>query len=116
MVDSKLFFSMRPLHIQLIVADDSGEDVAALRDALRAAGHLVVGEEVAQLPAGVPPGPDFIVSEGAALPAPETLAAAEKRHLRAVLRFTRGNKRQAALSLGIARSTLLAKIRKYQLD
>jgi DNA-binding protein Fis len=32
-----------------------------------------------------------------------------------VLRFTRGNKRQAALLLGIARSTLLAKIRKYGL-
>jgi DNA-binding NtrC family response regulator len=116
MVDSKLFFSMRPLHVQLVVADPDGEDVSALRDALRAAGHVVVSEEVARLPDGVLPGPDFVVTEGAALPAPETLAAAEKRHLRAVLRFARGNKRQAALSLGIARSTLLAKIRKYQLD
>lgn len=107
---------MRPLHVQLVVADPDGDDVTALRDALRAAGHVVVSEEVAHVPEGVMPGPDFVVTEGAALPAPETLAAAEKRHLRAVLRFARGNKRQAALLLGIARSTLLAKIRKYQLD
>ena len=116
MDDSKLFFSMRPLHVQLLVSDANREDVVALRDALRGAGHVVVDEEVAQLPDGVPSGPDFVVTEGAALPTPETLAAAEKRHLRAVLRFTGGNKRQAALSLGIARSTLLAKIRKYQLE
>lgn len=106
---------MRPLHVQLLVPDANREDVAALRDALRAAGHVVVDEEVERLPEGISPGPDFVVSEGAALPAPESLAAAEKRHLQAVLRFSRGNKRQAALALGIARSTLLAKIRRYHL-
>lgn len=107
---------MRPLHVQLLVTDANRDDVVALRDALRHAGHVVVDEEVHTLPDGVPPGPDFVVTEGAAVPAPETLAAAEKRHLRAVLRFTGGNKRQAALQLGIARSTLLAKIRNYQLE
>ena len=33
-----------------------------------------------------------------------------------MLRHTRGNKRQAALLLGISRSTLLHKVRKYDLD
>lgn len=106
---------MRPLHIQLLVSNADREDVAALGAALRAAGHIVIDAEVERLPEGVAPGPDFVVTDGAALPAPETLAAAEKRHLQAVLRFTHGNKRQAALALGIARSTLLAKIRKYGL-
>jgi DNA-binding protein Fis len=32
-----------------------------------------------------------------------------------MLRHTRGNKRQAALLLGISRSTLLHKVRKYGL-
>jgi DNA-binding NtrC family response regulator len=104
---------MRPLHIQLLVTDPQREDVAALREALRAAGHIVVDGEVRQLPDGIPAGADFVVTEAAAVPAPESLAAAEARHLRAVLRFTNGNKRQAALLLGIARSTLLAKIRLY---
>jgi DNA-binding NtrC family response regulator len=106
---------MRPLHIQLLVTDPQHEDVAALRDALRAAGHVVVDGEVRQLPAGVATGADFVVTDAAAVPAPESLEAAEARHLRAVLRFTDGNKRQAALLLGIARSTLLAKVRKYRL-
>jgi DNA-binding protein Fis len=39
----------------------------------------------------------------------------EKTHIAAALRHTRGNKRQAAHMLGIARSTLLAKVRKYNL-
>lgn len=106
---------MRPLHIQLFVTDPQRDDVAALREALRAAGHVVVDGEVRQLPAGVPAGADFVVTEAAAVPTPESLDAAEARHLRAVLRFTNGNKRQAALLLGIARSTLLAKTRKYGL-
>ena len=102
---------MRTLHIRLVVADPQREDVAALREALRAAGHVVVHEGVAVLPPGVAPAPDFVVTEGAALPAPESLESAEARHIAAMLRFTRGNKRQAALLLCIARSTLLAKIR-----
>ncbi len=46
---------------------------------------------------------------------PESLEAAERRHLARVLRFTDGNKRKAALLLGISRSTLLNKVRKYAL-
>ena len=46
---------------------------------------------------------------------PDTLEAAERRHLARVLRHTGGNKRQAAHLLGISRSTLLNKVRKYGL-
>jgi DNA-binding NtrC family response regulator len=46
---------------------------------------------------------------------PDSLEAAERRHLSLVLRHTAGNKRRAALILGISRSTLLNKVRKYQL-
>ncbi len=106
---------MRPLHIQFIVTDPDREDVVTLREALRAAGHVVVDEAVTTVPPGVAPAPEFIVTDAAAMPTPESLEAAEARHLGAVLRFTQGNRRQAALLLGIARSTLLAKIRKYDL-
>jgi polyisoprenoid-binding protein YceI len=46
---------------------------------------------------------------------PESLEAAERRHLALVLRHTGGNKRKAAHLLGISRSTLLNKVRKYGL-
>lgn len=106
---------MRPLHVQLLVTDPAREDVKALRESLRAAGHVVVEEEVGRLPDGVSPAADFVVTEASAVPVPESLDAAEMRHIRAVLRFVGGNKRQAALLLGIARSTLLAKVRRYRL-
>ena len=47
---------------------------------------------------------------------PDSLADAERRHIDRTLRHTRGNRRQAARILGISRSTLLHKIRKYGLD
>lgn len=46
---------------------------------------------------------------------PDSLAAAERRHIALTLRHTNGNKRQAAILLGISRSTLLNKVRKYGL-
>ena len=46
---------------------------------------------------------------------PDSLADAERRHIALTLGHTRGNKRQAALLLGISRSTLLHKIRRYGL-
>jgi DNA-binding NtrC family response regulator len=47
---------------------------------------------------------------------PDSLEAAERRHLALVLHHTAGNKRRAALILGISRSTLLNKVRKYHLE
>jgi len=47
---------------------------------------------------------------------PGSLADAERRHIAHTLRHTGGNRRQAARILGISRSTLLHKIRKYRLE
>jgi DNA-binding NtrC family response regulator len=47
---------------------------------------------------------------------PESLDQAERRHIAFALRYTEGNKRRAAQLLGISRSTLLHKVRKYGLD
>ena len=47
---------------------------------------------------------------------PDSLDAAERRHIARALQHTGGNRRQAALILGISRSTLLHKIRKYGLE
>ena len=46
---------------------------------------------------------------------PESLEQAERRHIAFALRHTDGNKRRAAQLLGISRSTLLHKVRKYGL-
>ena len=47
---------------------------------------------------------------------PEPLDAVERQHIALALKFTGGNKRRTAHLLGIARSTLLAKVRKYRLE
>jgi DNA-binding NtrC family response regulator len=47
---------------------------------------------------------------------PDSLEAAERRHIALTLRYTGGNRRRAAQLLGISRSTLLHKVRKYGLD
>jgi two-component system NtrC family response regulator len=106
---------VRPLHLRLLAPDPTREDVRALIEAVRAAGHVVTTSASDPVPDTVPEIPDFVVSEGAAQPAPESLDAAEARHLAAVLHHTGGNRRQAAILLGIARSTLLAKIRRHGL-
>ena len=46
---------------------------------------------------------------------PDALEEVERRHLALMLRHTGGNKRRAATLLGISRSTLLNKVRKYGL-
>jgi len=54
-----------------------------------------------------PPGPGF---------APCSLADAERQHIMAILNHTRGNKSRAAQLLGIERSTLDRKLRRYLAD
>jgi len=46
----------------------------------------------------------------------ETLDLVERNHIARVLGATGGNRSRAARALGISRSTLLAKIRRYGLD
>ena len=53
---------------------------------------------------------------GETAPPPENLEAVERRQIAAMLRHTGGNRRKAAQLLGLARSTLLAKIRRYRLE
>lgn len=98
--------------LRVLLLTDDGERVTPLAAALRATGC----EVVVAAPGGA--GPDArvdLVLTDPAMP-PGTLEDAERRHIAATLRHTQGNKRQAAHLLGIARSTLLAKVRKYGLD
>lgn len=109
---------MTPLRI-LMVMGDGDAPLAPLAASLREAGHqvrLADSEVATDLLATGPESFDAVVRAPAAdRTAPSPLDAAERRHIAAALRHTRGNKRQAAHLLGIARSTLLAKVRKYQL-
>jgi DNA-binding NtrC family response regulator len=47
---------------------------------------------------------------------PDSLEVVERRQIAAMLRHTGGNRRKAAQLLGLARSTLLSKIRRYELE
>jgi DNA-binding NtrC family response regulator len=125
------FHTMTPLHILVAHADPvRREELAGL---LRGGEHTAVavastGAALAELA----PDTDVVVldlrlpdldlsSLWRALSAgestePDSLDAAERRHLSLVLRHTAGNKRKAAHILGISRSTLLNKVRKYGLE
>jgi DNA-binding NtrC family response regulator len=48
--------------------------------------------------------------------APDSLDDVERRHIHLVLRHTGGNRRQAARLLGISRSTLHNKLRRYGIE
>jgi len=118
----------------LLLVTTNPEAAQRLAAALGSAGHQVVpapggGEAAAAL--GVPglggvvvdlalPGLDLAALRRSLTPAspvpPDSLADAERRHIVLALNHTRGNKRQAAILLGISRSTLLHKIRKYGLE
>jgi len=123
---------MKASHILLLDADLPRRD--GLAQILRGAGHLPVvmtdaaeaaralavpGLDLAVL-ALATPGLDQTLLREAIAPAvpaePEPLDDVERRHIARTLAYTRGNKRRAAHILGIARSTLLAKVRKYGLD
>jgi DNA-binding NtrC family response regulator len=123
---------MLPLHV--LVLSRGAERRDALVSALRDAGHQVVS--VADAPAAAEAigsaGFDALVLDlgwpeveparlrEAVAPTtaiePDSLDAAERRHIALALRYTGGNRRRAAQLLGISRSTLLHKVRKYALD
>ncbi len=125
-------------HVLLLDGDDIRR--RALAAMFRAAGHVTIAEgagaaAVDALVAGpdaATPGFDVLVLD-LALPGldvsalrravapevttpPDSLESAERRHLVRVLEYTAGNRRQAALLLGISRSTLLNKIRRYGIE
>jgi DNA-binding NtrC family response regulator len=120
---------MSTLNVLLVSADRDRR--AVLAATLRSAGHNVaVAADGAGANAALSePGIDLLALDlsvadldGAALKAalhsngnvpPDSLDDAERRHIAHVLRHTGGNKRQAAILLGISRSTLLHKVRKY---
>lgn len=123
---------MTPRHVLVLERDPERRD-RTLRE-LRAAGDQVVaapdGPSAAEALAA--PGFDTLVLDlgtpdldlarlrealAPGRPAePDSLAQAERRHIALALAHTRGNKRQAAQLLGISRSTLLHKVRKYRLE
>ena len=122
---------MDPLHLLVVTMD--AERRESLGRALAPLGRPPVtaatGAEAAAA-LGVPgldgvvvdlalPGLDVAALRSSLTPAvpvpPDSLADAERRHIALTLGHTRGNKRQAALLLGISRSTLLHKIRRYGL-
>jgi DNA-binding NtrC family response regulator len=123
---------MKPSHILVLDPDSSRRD--GLVNALKVSGHLPVvavdpaeavralavpGLDVAVVSLAAPGLDQTLLREALAptQPAePEPLDDVERRHIARTLSYTRGNKRRAAHLLGIARSTLLAKVRKYGLD
>jgi DNA-binding NtrC family response regulator len=123
---------MSPLHVLVLSKGDERRD--ALVSALRVAGHQVVavpdapaaaeaigsaGFDALVLDLGWPELEPARLSEVLAPAAsvdPDSLDAAERRHIALTLRYTGGNRRRAAQLLGISRSTLLNKVRKYDLD
>lgn len=122
---------MKPLHVLVVHRDAARrEELAAL---LRQATHTAVLAPSAGAAAdSLVPGIDAVLLD-LELPdldrsalrlalsrneaqEPDSLEAAERRHLSLVLSHTAGNKRKAAHILGISRSTLLNKVRKYHLE
>jgi DNA-binding NtrC family response regulator len=119
------------MHV-LVLERDAGRRDAVL-GMLRAAGHRAVAAPDARAAAAAMEVPGFdalLLDLGVPelnLPqlreslapgepvAPDSLEAAERRHIALMLQHTGGNKRQAAHLLGISRSTLLHKVRKYGL-
>jgi DNA-binding NtrC family response regulator len=123
---------MPPLHLLILARAPERRD--ALLNALRGAGfHAAAAQDgPAAAEAIGSPGFDALVVDlgwpelelgrlrQALAPSgtaePDSLDASERRHIALTLRYTGGNRRRAAQMLGISRSTLLHKVRKYGLD
>jgi Fis family transcriptional regulator len=122
---------MKPLLV--LVVDGDSERRQVILTLLRQAGHQVAVTDGAASGQAIElrsydllvldpalPSLDFdalrqaISSAASAMP--DSLEDAERRHLALMLRHTSGNKRKAAHLLGISRSTLLNKVRKYGLE
>jgi len=122
---------MKASHV--LILDLNAERRESLVSTLRTDGHVTVpcsepvdaaralevpGLELAVLALDVP-GLDQTLLRQAIAPTtpalPEPLEHVERRHIARTLAYTHGNKRRAAHLLGLARSTLLAKVRKYGL-
>ena len=119
--------------LRVLLLDRSSERREELASALRQARHEAVPAPDARSAAEALTEPGFdavmldLTTPELDLPAlrqaifpagpvePEPLEQVERRHLALTLRHTGGNKRRAAHLLGISRSTLLNKVRKYGL-
>ena len=122
---------MPPLHLLILAHAPERRD--ALLSALRGAGYAVPAADgpAAADAVGAPEFDALVIDLGwpeldlrrlreALAPSrdaePDSLDAAERRHIALTLQYTGGNRRRAAQLLGISRSTLLHKVRKYGLD
>jgi len=130
-IGCSLIGMLGPMH--LLVLERDPERREALLAVLRSAGHHAVAAPDAPAVAAAirQPGFDALLLDlglpdldlgrlrEALVPAdpvaPDSLEDAERRHIALMLLHTGGNKRQAAHLLGISRSTLLHKVRKYGL-
>ena len=120
---------------QILVISQDGSRARQLDDALRHSGFSVVSPGDAANPAPDLLSPDnalavvdlslpgldraalaHAVNPQAPSATPEPLEAVERRHILATLHYTGWNKRRAAHILGIARSTLIQKVRRYNLS
>jgi DNA-binding NtrC family response regulator len=106
---------VRRLHLHLLNHELESDELESLSSALAGAGHLLTNSDGDGPVEPKEQAPDLLIHAPGVIEPPETLEAAEARHIALALEHTGGNRRQAAFLLGIARSTLLAKIRKYAL-
>jgi DNA-binding NtrC family response regulator len=119
----------------VVVVSADAERAGRLAETLRTGGSSVTiesrGARAAEIASAGQGAPGFLVVDlelpeldlhrlrealGETEPAPESLEVVERRQIAAMLRYTSGNRRKAAQLLGLARSTLLAKIRRYGLE
>jgi CheY-like chemotaxis protein len=102
----------------LVAATEASGPAAAAKLALRDPGGTPGGPGLLVVDLGLPELDRQRLREALGDPngVPDSLEVVERRQIAAMLHHTGGNRRRAAQLLGLARSTLLAKIRRYGLD